>query len=297
MKKMASTLPFVAAVSLCLSLTMLLVGCMSVAKPRFDIDATTYQAQAQDERIKFIVLHYTAEDDANSIRLLTTANVSAHYVIPQSATPKIYQLVNEDKRAWHAGRGGFAGRTALNDSAIGIEIVNPGIQPQYRHKPHAVNLETLNNNGYHPYAHYADFSELQIQKTAHLLQYLTAKYAIEPTHIIGHSDMAPSRKIDPGAKFPWQRLYREYGIGAWYDDADKLYFMNESDYNSHTIADIKQAFRDYGYMMNTTDEWDRPSQNVIYAFQLHFRPQQPTGVMDLETYAILRALIKKYGIS
>ena len=107
--------------------------------------------------------------------------------------------------------------------------------------------------------------------------------------------MAPSRKIDPGAKFPWQRLYKEYGIGAWYDEFDKQYFMNQDTFATATIPEIKQAFRDYGYQINNSDEWDKASRNVVYAFQLHFRPQQPTGELDLETYAILKALNKKYA--
>ena len=107
--------------------------------------------------------------------------------------------------------------------------------------------------------------------------------------------MAPSRKIDPGAKFPWQQLYREYGIGAWYDDADKLSFIDIETFAAATIPEIKQQFRDYGYQINTSDEWDKASRDVVYAFQLHFRPRNPTGTVDLETYAILKALNKKYA--
>ena len=195
----------------------------------------------------------------------------------------------ESERAWHAGAGGFAGRTILNDTSIGIEIVNSGIKPEYRN--------ALKNGAldYHPYEHYVEFDELQIKKVAQLLQELAARYNISPKNIIGHADMAPSRKIDPGAKFPWQRLYEQYGIGAWYDELDKQFFMNQKDFDAATIPEIKQAFRDYGYQINDTDEWDKASRDVVYAFQLHFRPQQPTGKMDLETYAILKALNKKYA--
>ncbi len=140
-----------------------------------------------------------------------------------------------------------------------------------------------------------EFDELQIKKVAQLVQDIAARYDISPKNIIGHADMAPSRKIDPGAKFPWKRLYIDYGIGAWYDEFDKQFFLNQDGFASATIPEIKQAFRKYGYQINDTDTWDKASRDVIYAFQLHFRPQQPTGNMDSETYAILQALNQKYA--
>ena len=270
-------------------LTLLFTGCVSTTAPRYVIDSQTYQAQGKNERIQFIVLHYTVSNNERAIKTLTTGNVSAHYLILNNDDDSIYNLVPESERAWHAGNGGFAGRTVLNDTSIGIEIVNDGIALPYR--------DALKNGAldYHPAAHYVEFSDIQIKKVAQLVQDLATRYDISPQNIIGHSDMAPSRKIDPGAKFPWQRLYTEYGIGAWYDDFDKQFFMNQDAFDAATIPQIKQAFRDYGYRINDTDEWDKASRNVIYAFQLHFRPQHPTGTMDVETYAILKSLNKKYA--
>ena len=281
--------------ALACALTLPLTGCVTTHNTRiantepFVIDSETYQATGKSERIKTIVLHYTVSDNARSIKTLTTGNVSAHYLILDNNDNKIYNLVPESERAWHAGNGGFAGRTILNDTSIGIEIVNAGIKPKYR--------DALKNGAldYHPYEHYVEFNELQIKKVAQLVQDLAKRYNISAKNIIGHADMAPSRKIDPGAKFPWQRLYKEYGIGAWYDDFDKQFFMNKDAFAAATIPEIKQAFRDYGYQINNSDEWDKASRNVVYAFQLHFRPQQPTGELDLETYAILKALNKKYA--
>ena len=277
------------------ALTLPLIGCVTTdntqianTKP-FVIDSETYQATGKSERIKTIVLHYTVSNNARAIKQLTTGNVSAHYLILDHDDNKIYNLVPESERAWHAGAGGFADRTILNDTSIGIEIVNSGIKPEYRN--------ALKNGAldYHPYEHYVEFNELQIKKVAQLVQELAARYDISPKNIIGHADMAPSRKIDPGAKFPWQRLYFDYDIGAWYDAFDKQFFMNQKDFDAATIPEIKQAFRDYGYQINDIDAWDKVSRDVIYAFQLHFRPQQPTGELDLETYAILKALNKKYA--
>ena len=271
--------------------TLPLIGCVSIptTEQRYVIDSQTYQATGKSERIKSIVLHYTVSDNARSIKTLTTGQVSAHYLILDHDDNKIYNLVPESERAWHAGNGGFAGRTILNDTSIGIEIINSGIKPEYQNALKNSNLE------YHPFEHYVEFDELQIKKVAQLVQDIATRYDISAKNIIGHADMAPSRKIDPGAKFPWQRLYEQYGIGAWYDAFDKQFFMNQDDFAAATIPEIKQAFRDYGYQINNSAEWDKTSRNVVYAFQLHFRPQQPTGEMDLETYAILKALNKKYA--
>ena len=275
-------------------LTLPLIGCVTtnstqiVTPKKYIVDRETYQATGKSERIKTIVLHYTVSDNARSINTLTNGQVSAHYLILDSDDDKIYKLVPESQRAWHAGNGGFAGRTILNDTSIGIEIVNSGIKHEYR--------DALKNGAldYHPYEHYVEFDELQIKKVGQLVQDLAKRYDISPKNIIGHADMAPSRKIDPGAKFPWQQLYFDYGIGAWYDEFDKQFFMHQDEFVAATIPEIKQAFREYGYQINDSDEWDKASRNVVCAFQLHFRPQQPTGELDLETYAILKALNKKY---
>lgn len=280
--------------ALACGLTLSLVGCVTTAPhvattKNYSVDSKTYQSTGKSQRIKTIVLHYTVSDNERSIKTLTTGNVSAHYLILDKDDDKIYNLVPESERAWHAGEGGFSGRTVLNDTSIGIEIVNAGIKPEYR--------DALKNGGmdYHPYEHYVAFDELQIKKVAELVQDIATRYDISPKNIIAHSDMAPSRKIDPGAKFPWERLYFDYGIGAWYDEADKQEIMNRRTLVAPSVQEIKQAFRKYGYQINNSDEWDKPSRDVIYAFQLHFRPQQPTGDMDAETYAILQALNQKYA--
>lgn len=271
-----------------------LIGCVSTTQPRYIIDSDTYQATGKSQRIKTIVLHYTVSDNERSIELLTTKNVSSHYLILDNDDDKIYNLVPESERAWHAGDGGFAGRTILNDTSIGIEIVNDGIQPQFRGalKKGADGTQDLE---YHPYEHFVAFDDIQIKKVAQLVQDIKARYEISPKNIIGHADLAPSRKIDPGAKFPWQHLYEQYGIGAWYDEFDRLFFMNQDAFDNASIEDIKREFREYGYRINDSDEWDKKSRDIIYAFQLHFRPHNPTGKMDLETYAILKALNKKYA--
>ena len=290
----------ITALVLAASLSLSLVGCITTTTApvantdSFIVDSTTYESKGKSQRIKTIVLHYTVSDNERSIQLLTAGKVSSHYLILKNDDDKIYSLVPETERAWHAGDGSFAGRTILNDTSIGIEIVNNGIQPQYLNALKK-NADGTQNLDYHPYEHFVEFDEIQIKKVAQLVKDIATRYDISPKNIIGHSDLAPSRKIDPGAKFPWERLYKEYSIGAWYEEADKRYFINEVALAMPTIPEIKQQLRNYGYQINDSDEWDKASRDVVYAFQLHFRPRNPTGDMDIETYAILKALNKKYA--
>ena len=250
---------------------------------KFQVDSSTYISRGKEERIKFIILHYTALDNVGSIRELT-GGVSAHFLVLDEDDNKIYSLVPLEQRAWHAGVSAFRGRTNINDTSVGIEIVNDGIAKEYRSDP----------NPYHPYDHYVDYKPIQIEKAAQIIKYVAEKYNIPARNILAHSDIAPSRKKDPGAKFPWKELYDKYNIGAWYDEADKQEFMDEEKFNATSIREIKDELRKYGYEINRFDEWDKESKDVVYAFQLHFNPKNPTGEMDLETFAILKALNKKY---
>lgn len=250
---------------------------------KFQVDSSTYISRGKEERIKFIILHYTALDNVGSIRELT-GGVSAHFLVLDEDDNKIYSLVPLEQRAWHAGVSAFRGRTNINDTSVGIEIVNDGIAKEYRSDP----------NPYHPYDHYVDYKPIQIEKVAQIIKYVAEKYNIPARNIVAHSDIAPSRKKDPGAKFPWKELYDKYNIGAWYDEADKQEFMDEEKFKVTSIREIKDELRKYGYEINRLDEWDKESKDVVYAFQLHFNPKNATGEMDLETFAILKALNKKY---
>ena len=184
------------ALALATFLSLPLIACVTTPKAQmattesFVIDSETYQSTSKSQRIKTIVLHYTVSDNERSIKTLTTGNVSAHYLILDKNDDKIYNLVPESERAWHAGDGGFAGRTILNDTSIGIEIVNKGIKPQYRNALKNSELD------YHPYSHFVEFDELQIKKVAQLVQDIAQRYDISPKNIVGHADLAPSRKID-----------------------------------------------------------------------------------------------------
>ncbi|SJZ94509.1 N-acetylmuramoyl-L-alanine amidase [Cetobacterium ceti] len=267
-------------------LFLTLLGCSSV---NLSIDRDSYHAKGKNHRIKYIVLHYTAINDVRSIRALTRGNVSSHYLVTTDRKQPIYSLVPDNERAWHAGFSSFNGRENLNDTSIGIEIVNLGIRSDILKK------YEKEKNFFIPQYAYIPYSQSQIEKVAFLVNQLKYKYNISPKDIVGHGDIAPQRKKDPGPFFPWEYLYRKYNIGAWYDYGDYRYFLSTDSYKSCSIEKIKSEFRKYGYDMNDTPEWDEESRRVVYAFQCHFRPEKTNGIMDAQTFAILKALNKKYS--
>jgi len=270
----------------CLVLFLMSIIFFSCSRVNYKIDDKSYQAKGKDSRIKYIVLHYTATNDEVGIRALTGPNVSSHYLITSKAEDPTYALVPHNERAWHAGVSEFAGRSNINDISIGIEIVNIGIK--------AIPGAPKYDGFFRPYDEYVDFDDAQIEKAAALLKVLIKEYNIKPKFIVGHSDVAPLRKIDPGPKFPWERLYKEYNIGAWYDESDKIFFMNQTLFDVTPVHEIKDELRKYGYKINTTDEWDEESKRVVYNFKAHFNPKMLSEEMDLESFAILKALNKKY---
>lgn len=259
---------------------------------KFTIEKTNQPATGKNSRINYVILHYTVIDDEASLRVLTTKNVSAHYLVTTKEQDPIYSLVPDYERAWHAGASAFGGRSNLNDTSIGIEIVNPGLMDK-KVKTDRVTAP------FPPKEYYVPFNESQVEKIAFLLKDLIEKYNVPPQHIIGHSDIAPGRKPDPGPQFPWKRLHDEYGIGAWYDQADyDSYSNNKSLYFSQSISDIKKEFVRYGYSIKDMgNQWDDESRQVIQAFQSHFQPDHITGKMDISTFAIIKSLNKKYNNS
>ena len=236
---------------------------------------SSYSSKGQNYRQRFIILHYTAMDRDGSLRALTNNEVSSHYLISNQKNDPVFYLVDENKRAWHAGASEWKTSKNLNDSSIGIEIVNDG-----------------DSRGY-----FEPFKDFQIKDVAVLVRYLADKYEIPATNILGHSDIAPQRKPDPGPLFPWEELYRKYNIGMWYDNARKSAFENEysSSWASLPAATVQAELNKFGYTISTTGRWDEQTKNVIKAFQYHFRPSKYDGKLDLETYAILKALNEKYN--
>lgn len=242
---------------------------------------TQHPSQSQNERVRFLVLHYTAANDIDSMRLLTQGNVSAHYLVPSANSPllrknTVYQLVAEDKRAWHAGVSEWNGRANLNDSSVGIENVNLGYEQKMM--------------GREWYA----WDARQIKLLARLASDIIKRYDITPDNVVGHSDVAPTRKVDPGPLFPWKQLADE-GIGAWPDSATVQQFMaGRARYDAGSVRKIQAYLARYGYSIPQTGIMDATTKQVIAVFQMHFRPMDYSGIADAETEAIAAALVEKY---
>ncbi|WP_432323688.1 N-acetylmuramoyl-L-alanine amidase [Yersinia enterocolitica] len=270
-------------------LLLLLAGCSSshrdnphklIDRGEYKVDTSTTSI-AQNERVRFLVLHYTATDDAESLRLLTQGDVSAHYLVktyPESLNgkPVVLQLVPESQRAWHAGVSYWQGRNNLNDTSIGIEIVNRGF------------TERMLRREWYAY------NESQIELIERLTKDIVERYNIDPANVVAHSDIAPLRKSDPGPLFPWKRL-AEQGIGAWPDDATVNKYINGRNMSGMaSVTIIQQALARYGYQIPQSGELDNETKQVIKAFQMHFRAQNFSGIPDVETEAIALALVEKY---
>lgn len=256
-----------------------------------------YQSDNFSSRVRFIVIHFTSLDWKDSLRVLTEEEfaVSSHYLIPESGDPtylqqdlNIYQLVNEEDRAWHAGKSNWEERTNINDQSIGIELVN---QAECNFNTDG-KMRLLYRDNYS--CTYPDFDPEQIKLLISLLKEIIDKHdEIKPTYIVGHSDVAPDRKFDPGPKFPWKLLY-DNGIGAWYEDATRDKYLKKFRAGKlPPMPQIQCGLKQYGYKIDLSSN-DEQSFYVIRAFQHHFRPSDIDGEPDIQTAAILWALLEKY---
>ncbi len=210
--------------------------------------------------VDILVMHYTGMETAEEAlaRLCDPeAKVSSHYTIDRDGT--VYRHVAEDRRARHAGVSYWAGVRDVNSRSIGIEIVNPG-----------------HEFGYIP------FAEPQIEALIDLGRGILARHPmITPARVVGHSDVAPNRKQDPGELFPWARL-AEFGIGVW--PRDPAHAEGPAD-AGRFAADLAR----FGYGVPPEIDW--PLADVIAAFQRHFRPSCINGIPDAECQAVLHRLL------
>jgi N-acetylmuramoyl-L-alanine amidase len=194
--------------------------------------------------VDMLVIHYTGMEtkEAALDRLMDPkAEVSAHYLIDEDGN--VHRLVEEKMRAWHAGVAHWRGKADINARSVGIELVNPGHEWGYR-----------------------DFPEAQIRELEAVCHGVLARHPIPARNVVGHSDVAPTRKTDPGELFPWERLAGK-GIGLWPGESDNL-IMEQP-----VLAD---ALTEIGY-----DVLDFTA--ALKAFQRHFRPDRVTGRIDAET--------------
>jgi N-acetylmuramoyl-L-alanine amidase len=220
-----------------------------------DRPSPNHAARPEGGTIDILVLHYTELPLRESLDILSDdgreRRVSAHYVLAEDGT--VYRLVPEERVAWHAGSSQWRGRSALNATSIGIEVVN--LQGD-RH----------------------DYPERQVAGLIELCRGVLARHpAIEPRNVVGHSDIAPRRKIDPGRRFPWSRL-ADAGIGLWPREG-----------LPPIEGDIQPALQRFGYAAPV----DLPPEEIVKAFQRHFRPARVDGIADRETRVLLAGLLDR----
>lgn len=216
------------------------------------IETTEVPSPNFDERngtpVTILVLHYTGMPTGEgALKTLTTpaSKVSSHYLVMEDGA--ILRLVQEDKRAWHAGRSWWRGRRDVNADSVGIEIVNPGHEWGYR-----------------------AFPAVQMAAVLELCRGILSRHAIPARNVVGHSDIAPDRKQDPGELFPWAWLAAQ-GVGVWTDEVE-------------APGDILDDLAAIGYDVRF------PAATLITAFQRHFLPDGITGVADARTAGRLAAL-------
>jgi N-acetylmuramoyl-L-alanine amidase len=226
-------------------------------------------------QIKFIIFHYTGmKKESEAIKKLTDikSKVSSHYFIKNNG--EIIVMVPDLYEAWHAGISSWKNFKSLNKHSIGIEISNPG----------------------HDY-NYKKFSKKQIQSLKRLSQFLIKKYQINQKNFLGHSDIAPTRKKDPGEKFPW-KYFAKLGIGKWHSLSNQILIKNRREKIS--LLDKKNFFKNLskiGYSIKSPKKLkkDQFLNLNTCAFQRRFRQELVNGKIDQECLIISQNLVKKFN--
>ena len=234
--------------------------------PNFD------RKKRQSNKIKFLIFHYTGmKNESDAINRLTDfkSKVSSHYFIKNNG--KIINLVPDLYIAWHAGISTWQKFKSINKYSIGIEINNSGHNFKYK-----------------------NFSKKQINSILKLSRYLIKKYKIKSKFILGHSDISPFRKKDPGEKFPWKNLYKN-GIGIWNNLDSKLLLNSRNQKISKLEKNIFiRNLHKIGYSKNYTNKDIYYKNKITTAFQRRFRQELINGIIDKECLIISKNLIKKF---
>jgi len=243
-----------------------------------------HTATSHSSRVRYLVIHYTDADEADSLSALTGPRVSSHYLIPPPRSgkpPPVYQLVDESRRAWHAGASGWAGRENLNDTSIGIEIVNAGPDRPFADLKDGADVT------------WAPFPDAQVTALIALARDIIARHDIAPTAVLSHAEIAPTRKIDPGPAFPWKRLHAA-GIGPWPDPARVARYHRYFTQAPPSLGDLQLGLTAWGFALEQSEVLDEATRGALRAFQMRFRPEDYRGLPDAETAAILWALLEGY---
>jgi N-acetylmuramoyl-L-alanine amidase len=256
--------------------TALRLGCLLLAAaaaacttgPRID---KRYTAKGQDSRVLHLVIHYTVGDFRSSLKILTEGDVSAHYLISDEDPPRIYGLVDESRRAWHAGPSYWRGHVNLNASSIGIEIVNPGFKLTERGRE------------------WQPFDQRQIDLLIPLVQGIVRRHGIRPERVLGHSDIQPATKHDPGPQFPWKRL-ADLGLIPWPDASRLAQARPQFDAQLPDVAWFQHALAAFGFDVPRSGVLDKVTRDALVAFQMKYRNARFDGLPDAETAALLYVL-------
>lgn len=234
-----------------------------------DLPSPNQDDRPADTPIDMLMLHYTGMKTAREAvdRLRDPdARVSSHYVVDEDGA--VLRLVQERRRAWHAGVSYWRGHEELNARSIGIEIVNPGHEWGYR-----------------------DFPVLQLAAVCDLCLSILSRYSIPPCNIVAHSDVAPDRKQDPGEKFDWEELARN-GVGFWPFAVPDLGTAETPD---TVVPEVRRALASIGYRVAPDGPMHASLSTTVCAFQRHWRPEAVTGRIDVGTLARLRAVARSLG--
>ena len=235
-------------------------------KKTYNLSPNFSKRQRNFKEINFIIFHYTGmQSEIESIKRLksTKAKVSCHYLINRSGN--IIQMVKDNKSAWHAGKSKWKKFNNLNNNSIGIELVNKG------HK-----------------LGYEKFTNMQIQSLIKLSLFLKKKYKIKRENFLGHSDIAPLRKKDPGEKFPWKKLSK-FKIGLWYKNNKKnLSLSNEKKGRKFFFKNLHKI----GYRYFKINSKNAKDKLLIEAFQRRFYPEKISGRLDEKTLKISELVAK-----
>ncbi len=234
-----------------------------------DSPSPNHDARPADTPVDMLVLHYTGmPTGAAALGRLrdASAKVSAHYLVEEDG--RVFRLVAEERRAWHAGIGYWRSHRDINGRSIGIEIVNPGHEHGYR-----------------------AFPTNQMAAVRDLARDILRRHPIAPRNVVAHSDVAPERKEDPGELFDWSYLATK-GVGLWpkpnTTTRAREFGPGERD---RAIADAQAKLLRWGYEVPTHGMLETKTERVLVAFQRHFRPARFDGRLDAETVAILDALL------
>lgn len=235
-----------------------------------NVQASPNHGERKDGRKPdMILLHYTGMGTAEGALdwlCRDESQVSSHYFVFEDG--RVIQLVPEERRAWHAGKSLWQGEADINSLSIGIEIANAG----------------------HP-GGLPEFPDAQIEAVIELCRDCGQRWAIAPERVLGHSDVAPVRKVDPGEKFPWARLAAA-GIGHWVEPTPITggRFFQKGDVGQ-PIEALQSMLSLYGYDTEVTGEFSSKLEGEVQAFQRHFRPQRVDGIADFSTIDTLHRLL------